>query len=294
MAWPERVALVHERLDNDGGAERVLWSFHELYPEAPIFTTMWNRTLVPQFEGCDVRLTWMQRLPFIGRAPRAYAALYPIAFALMDLRGYDLVISLSSAFAKGIRTDPNALHICYCFSPSNFVWRSSAYFTSAARRALARPLLVWLRIWERWGAQRPNAYVTMGAAVAERIRKFYGRGAEVIPLGLESVWFGEHVADEHFLVVSRLVEQKRIDLAIEACAAAGVPLVIAGAGRQEPRLRRMSGPEVRFVGHITDRARLRDLYARAAAVIVPAEEDFGLVPLEAQAAGTPVVAFDAG
>jgi glycosyltransferase involved in cell wall biosynthesis len=294
MAWPERVALVHERLDNDGGAERVLWSFHEMYPEAPIFTSMWNRALVPQFEGCDVRLTWMQRLPFIGQAPRAYAALYPIAFALLDLRGYDLVISLSSAFAKGIRTDPNALHVCYCFSPSNFVWRSSAYFTSGARRILAGPLLAWLRIWERWGAQRPNAYVTMGAAVAERIRRFYGRGAEVIPLGLESVWFSRHLADEHFLVVSRLVEQKRIDLAIEACAAAGVPLVIAGAGREEPRLRRMTGPDVRFVGHITDRARLRQLYARAAAVIVPAEEDFGLVPLEAQAAGTPVVAFDAG
>ena len=133
----------------------------------------------------------------------------------------------------------------------------------------------------------------MGAAVAGRIRTFYGRPAEVIPLGLESAWFSQHVADEHFLVVSRLVEQKRIDLAIEACAAAGVSLVIAGTGREEPRLRRMSGPDVRFAGHISD-ARLRELYARAAAVIVPAEEDFGLVPLEAQAAGTPVVAFDAG
>jgi glycosyltransferase involved in cell wall biosynthesis len=294
MARPERVALVHERLDQDGGAERVLWSFHEMYPEAPIYTSMWNRKVVPQFEGCDVRLTWMQGLPLIARAPRAYAALYPIAFALLDLRGYDLVISLSSAFAKGIRTDPGALHVCYCFSPSNFVWRSSAYFTSGLRRALSRPLLAWLRLWEHWGALRPDAYVTMGAAVAGRIRRHYGRGAEVIPLGLDSVWFGPHLANEHFLLVSRLVEQKRIDLAIASCARAGVPLLIAGEGRDEPRLRRLSGAGVRFLGHISDRARLRELYARATAVIVPAEEDFGLVPLEAQAVGTPVVAYDAG
>jgi glycosyltransferase involved in cell wall biosynthesis len=294
MAWPERVALVHERLDQDGGAERVLWSFHEMYPQAPIFTSMWNPKVVPQFESCDVRLTWMQHLPLITRAPRAYAALYPIAFAQLDLRGYDLVISLSSAFAKGIRTDRNAIHICYCFSPSNFVWRSSDYFTSAARRAIAQPLLAWLGVWERWSARRPDAYVAMGSAVAERIRSNYGRDAEIIPLGLDSPWFGPHVANEHFLLVSRLVEQKRIDLAIEACAAAGVPLLIAGEGRDEPRLRRLSGAGVTFLGHIRDRARMRDLYARATAVIVPAEEDFGLVPLEAQATGTPVVAYDAG
>src|SRR5207237_2177663 len=130
---------------------------------------------------------------------------------------------------------------------------------------------------------------TMGAAVAERIRRHYGRGAEVIPLGLDSTWFGAHLANEHFLLVSRLVEQKRVDLAIAACAAAGVQLLIAGEGRDEPRLRRLSGAGVRFLGHVKDRELLRDLYARATAVIVPAEEDFGLAPLEAQAAGTPVV-----
>jgi glycosyltransferase involved in cell wall biosynthesis len=288
------VALVHERLDQDGGAERVLWSFHEMYPDAAIFTSMWNTQLVPEFEGCDVRLSWMQHLPLIERAPRAYAALYPMAFAQLDLRGYDLVISLSSAFAKGIRTDRDALHICYCFSPSNFVWRSSAYFTSTARSALARPLVAWLRIWEEWAARRPDAYVAMGSAVADRISTFYGRHAEVIPLGLDANWFGPHVADEHFLVVSRLVEQKRVDLAITACLKAGVPLLIAGEGRDEPRLRRLAGAAVTFLGHIRDRARLRDLYARAKAVIVPAEEDFGLVALEAQASGTPVIAYDAG
>jgi glycosyltransferase involved in cell wall biosynthesis len=294
MAWPERVALVHERLDQDGGAERVLWSFHEMYPQAAIFTSMWNPKVAPQFEGCDVRLTWMQHLPLIARAPRAYAALYPIAFAQLDLRGYDLVISLSSAFAKGIRTDRDALHICYCFSPSNFVWRTGAYFTSSVRRAFAQPLLAWLRVWEEWGARRPDAYVAMGRAVADRIRIYYGRHAEVIPLGMDADWFGPHLADEYFLIAGRLVEQKRMDLAITACAAAGVPLVIAGEGRDEPRLRRMSGGGVKFLGHIRDRARMRDLFARATAVIVPGEEDFGLVPLEAQAAGTPVIAYDAG
>lgn len=291
---PERVALVHERLDQDGGAERVLWTFHEMYPQAPIFTSMWNRKAVPQFEGCDVRLTWMEHLPMIARAPRAYAALYPIAFSQLDLRGYDLVISLSSAFAKGIRTDPDTLHICYCFSPPNFVWRPSAYFTSWVRRVVAQPLLMWLRLWEAWGAHRPDAYVAMGSAIADRIRTYYGCDADVIPLGLDGHWFGPHVANDYFLVVSRLTEQKRIELAIAACAAAGVPLVIAGEGRDETRLRRLSGTGVKFLGHMRDRARMRDLYARATAVIVPGEGDFGLVPLEAQASGTPVIAYDAG
>jgi glycosyltransferase involved in cell wall biosynthesis len=149
-------------------------------------------------------------------------------------------------------------------------------------------------VWEKWGARRPDAYLAMGSAVAERISSHYKRQAEVIPLGLDAHWFGPHVANEHFLVASRLVEQKRIDLAIRACAAAGVPLVIAGEGRDEQRLRRMSGAGVQFLGHIRDRARMRDLYTRATAVIVPAEEDFGLVALEAQAAGTPVIAYDAG
>jgi glycosyltransferase involved in cell wall biosynthesis len=134
----------------------------------------------------------------------------------------------------------------------------------------------------------------MGSGVAARISTHYGRQAEVIPLGMDADSLGPHIANQYFLVASRLVEQKRIDLAISACAAAGVPLLIAGEGRDEARLRGMSGPAVKFLGHIRDRPRMRDLYARATAVIVPAEEDFGLVPLEAQAVGTPVIAYDAG
>lgn len=293
MSWPERVALVHDRLDQDGGAERVLWSLHRIFPQAPIFTSMWNQRVVPRFQGCDVRTTWMQRLPGINHSPRAYAALYPLAFAKLDLRAFDLVISLSSAFAKGIRTRPDGMHICYCHSPSNFLWRSSSYFPVAAMRMLALPVLAWLAAWERWAARQPDVYIATGHTVADRIRRFYGRQADSIAPPIDAGWFVPHEDGDFYLVVGRLVEQKRIDLAIDACGALNLPLFIVGEGRQAARLRRVAGVNVRFLGRISDHE-LRSLYARARAVLMPGEEDFGLVPLEAQAAGTPVIAYDAG
>ena len=292
MPLPERVALVHDRLDQNGGAERMLWTLHEMFPTAPIYTAMWNRRRVPQFEGCDVRTSWMQHLPGIGRLPRAYAPLYPLAFRSMRLRGFDLVISLTTSFAKGVRTD-GALHVCYCNSPSNFVWRSEAYFGRSWTRALVSPLRRWLAARDLEAAKQPDLWVTNGPAVAERIRRAYGKDAVIVPPGIDRRWFVEHRSDEFYLVVSRLVPHKRIDLAIDACRLAGVPLVVVGDGRAGADLRRLAGPDVRFAGRVSDE-KLPDLYARARAVLMPAEEDFGIVPLEAQAAGTPVIAFDAG
>ena len=288
-----RVALVHDRLDQHGGAERVLAVLHDMFPSAPIFTAMWNREAVPRFEGCDVRVSWMQRLPGIASLPRAYAALYPIAFAQLDLHGYDLVISHTTSFAKGVRVDPGALHVCYCASPSNFLWRPQAYFPSKRSRLATLPLRAWLKAWDRRAASQPQVYVANGAAVADRIRKFYGRPSAVIPPAVDSFWFTEHRADEFYLVAGRLVAQKRVDLAIRACGRLGVPLVVVGTGRDAGQLRRLAGPDVTFLGRVPD-AELRELYARARSVILPAEEDFGLVPVEAQAASTPVIAYDAG
>jgi glycosyltransferase involved in cell wall biosynthesis len=271
----------------------MLWTFHTMFPDAPIFTAMWNRRIVPRFEGCDVRTSWMQRLPGIQRRPRAYAALYPLAFAGLDLRGFKLVISLTTSFAKGVHTDPGSLHVCYCNSPSNFVWRPEAYFRGSVGRLLSAPLRAWLKAWDRRAALKPDVYVTSGRPVADRIRSFYQREAAIVPPAVEGRWFVRHTGSDFFLVVGRLVEQKRVDLAIEASTRLGVPLWIVGEGRAAGRLRRGAASTVRFLGPVSDR-QLQDLYVRAIAVVVPAEEDFGIVPLEAQAAGTPVVAYDAG
>ncbi|HVS06621.1 MAG TPA: glycosyltransferase [Candidatus Dormibacteraeota bacterium] len=270
----------------------MLWTLHEMFPTAPIYTAMWNRRLVPRFDSCDVRTSWMQRLPRIERAPRAYAALYPLAFASMKVTGFDLVISLTTSFAKGVRTD-GALHVCYCNSPSNFVWRSDAYFRRGLTRSLSAPLRTWLRAWDRGAARQPGLWVTNGQPVSDRIRLTYGKDAAIVPPGIDAKWFVEHKSDDFYLAVGRLVPHKRIELAIQACRQLSVPLWVAGDGRAADDLRRLAGPDVHFTGRVSDEE-LRDLYSRARVVLVPAEEDFGLVPLEAQAAGTPVIAYDAG
>ena len=270
----------------------MLWALHEMFPSAPIYTAMWNRRLVTRFVGCDVRTSWMQHLPGINRAPRAYAPLYPLAFAGTKLRGFDVVISLTTSFAKGVKTD-GAIHVCYCNSPSNFLWRSIAYFSGRLTRLASAPLRGWLRAWDIRSARQPDVWVTNGTAVADRIRHTYKKEPAIVPPGIDSSWFVEHQSEEFFLAVGRLVPHKRIDLAILACRQLGVPLWITGDGRAASDLRHLAGPDVQFTGPVSDDT-LRDLYSRARAVLVPAEEDFGLVPLEAQAAGTPVVAFDAG
>ena len=271
----------------------MLATLHEMFPQAPIFTAMWNRSKVARFQECEVHTSWMQSLPGISRAPRAYAALYPLAFARMDLRDFDLIISSTSSFAQGIHTRTDALHICYCHSPSNFVWRPRGYFRSPAIRAMATPLRLWLKAWERQAAKQPDHYIANGHEVAGRIRAFYHRDAAVVPPPIADAWFVPHHSDDFHLVVSRLVEQKRVDLAIQACERLGLPLWIVGEGRAGASLRANAGPNTRFLGSVTD-GELRRLYARARAVLVPAEEDFGIVPLEAQAAGTPIIAYDAG
>jgi len=270
----------------------VLWALHELFPEAPIYTTIWNRLAVPRFATCDVRTTWMQRLPRIQRSPRLYAALYPLAFRRLRLNHYDLVISSTSSFAHGIRTK-GAIHLSYCHSPANFVWRPRFYFDAFVVRAASLPLRAWLKAFDRRAARRPDHFVATGRTVAARITRYYRREPTIIPPPIARTWFLEHHSDDFFLFVGRLVPHKRARLAVEACAALGVPLVVAGTGRAGATLQKDAGDSTRFLGYVSD-AELRVLYAHARAVLLPSEEEFGLVSLEAQAAGTPVIAYDAG
>jgi glycosyltransferase involved in cell wall biosynthesis len=294
-----RVALVHDYLNQMGGAERVLLALHEQFPQAPIYTSIYDpRHVDRRFRMMDIRTSFMQRMPFVRRHHQPYLPLYPFAFERLDLREYDLVISDSSAFAKGIVTRPEALHICYCHTPMRWAWSYEEYVErerlGPVARAVLPPFVTWLRGWDYATAARVDYFIANSPAVAARIAKYYRRDAVVIPPPVDTSRFelsSEH--DDAFLIVSRLVPYKRIDVAIRAFNMTGLPLHIIGTGRDEGRLRRMAGKNIRFLGRLSD-DEVRQHLARCQAFIFPGEEDFGLAPVEAQASGRPVIAYAAG
>jgi len=293
-----RVAFVHDYLTQLGGAERVLLAMRPLYPDAPIYTSLYDRSACGEaFGGADVRTTWLQRLPFARRNFRALLPLYPRAFESLDLRSYDLVISSTTSFAKGVRVRPAALHVCYMNTPTRFLWYPDEYAMEIAPRSarlLLAGLLPPLRRWDYAAAQYPDHIVANSRNVAQRIRDCYGRESDVAhcPVDVAAFAPAPDVAD-YYLVVARLLPYKRVALAIDAAQSIGARLIVIGTGPDERRLRSTAGLSVSFVGRVNDAERRR-LFGRARAVIVPGIEDFGLVPLEAAAAGRPTVAFAAG
>lgn len=294
-----RVALVHEPLFGMGGSERVLLTLHQMFPQAPVYTSIFNpKRLDKAFGALDMRVSFMQRLPFVHRYHRAYLPLYPFAYERMDLRDYDLVISSSWSFAKSVVTRPETLHICYCHNSMRTAWQFEDSAEKEKLGRLPRAILPWyvtfLRNWDYATAARVDYFIANSPAVAGRIAKYYRRESAYIPPPVETGRF--FVADRHddyFLIVSRLVPYKRIDLAVQAFTQLGLPLRIVGGGREEGRLRRMAGKNVQFLGHVSD-DEVRSQLAHCRALIFPGEEDFGLTPVEAQASGRPVIAYGAG
>lgn len=296
-----KVALVHDYLNQMGGAERVVMAFHQLFPDAPIYTSIYDPQRVdPAFQKMDIRTSFMQKLPLVTRHHQPYLPLYPFAMESLDLRGYDLVLSSSSAFAKGVITRPDTMHICYCHTPMRWCWNYREYVERERLGALARSVLPFLitglRIWDQVSAMRVDHFIANSPIVAERIRKYYHRDAVIIPPPVEISRFAFDAStqtEDYFLIISRLVPYKRIDLAIEACNRLQLPLVIIGAGRDIERLKELSGPSIRFLGQLSDEEVLHH-YAHCRAFLFPGEEDFGITPLEAQAAGRPVIAYGSG
>lgn len=294
-----KVAIVHDYLNQAGGAERVVAAMHRLFPEAPIYTTIADprvvRSLVP---GAEVHTTWMQRLPGIDRHFRKYFLFYPHAIESLDLSEYDVVLSSSSAYAKGARVRPGAVHVCYCHTPMRFAYNFEGYaerehWGSMTRRLLP-PLIARVRRWDLRTADRPTVYVANSTIVAQRIAAHYHRLATVIPPPVEVHRFvPTPIGDGPYLIVSRLVAYKRIDLAVDAFTRLNRPLVIIGDGPARADLQRRAGPTVQFLGRVDD-ATVSAAYAGSRAVLFPGEEDFGIVPLEANAAGRPVIAFEGG
>lgn len=294
-----RVAIVHSWLNQYGGAERVLEQLHDIFPDAPIYTSMFEPRVFPKFyQSWDIRTSFLQRVPLSRRKHQLMLFLYPLAFESFDLSGYDLVISLTSGFCHGVRVTPNNKHVSYCLTPPRFLWTFDDYVAlegvgRATRTALGLSVPL-LKRWDYRVSQRVGSYVAISRVVQERIYRCYQRPSPIIypAIAVDSFQPSDDVGD-YFLTVSRLIPYKRVDLAIEACNRLNLPLKVVGGGRSEEALRRLAGPTIEFVGKV-DEAGLRRLYAGCRALIFPGEEDFGLTPVEAQAAGRPVIALGRG
>jgi glycosyltransferase involved in cell wall biosynthesis len=293
------LALVHDWLNQRGGAEDVLENLVEMHPQAPLFTSMyWREGMPPAYRHWDVRTTWMDRLPGIYRHHQPYLPLYPFAFGRLDLSGFDLVLSNKSGFCHGVRTGPESIHVCYCLAPTRYVWSFDAY---AAREALPgavrvalRPLVRLLRRWDYAAAQRVDHFVAISSEIQARIRQYYQRESTIIYPPVDTGRFHPtDEVDEYFLIISRLVPYRRIDLAVRAFNQLGLPLVIGGAGRDREPLEALAGPNITFLGYVPD-VELPDLYRRCRAYILPGSEDFGIAPVQAMAAGRPVIAYASG
>ncbi len=293
-----RLALVHDWLNQLGGAEDVLETLVEMFPQAPIYTSMYWREGMPEaYRAWDVRTTWMDRLPRIYQHHQPYLPLYPLAFSRLDLSGYDLVLSNKSGFCHGVRTGRTP-HICYCLTPTRYVWGFEDYaaresLSPAARFAL-RPLIGLLRRWDYRAAQRVTHFIAISHEVQARIRRYYRRDSTIIYPPVDTTRFEPSPNHEdYYLIVSRLIPYKRIDLAVRAFNQLGLPLVIAGDGRDRAALEALAGPTITFLGRVPDDD-LPELFARCRAYVLPGTEDFSIAPVQAQAAGRPVIAYRAG
>jgi glycosyltransferase involved in cell wall biosynthesis len=291
-----KTALVHDYLNQRGGAERVFAHFVRAWPDAPVYTALYDERatgdLVPRER---VRTSFLQRFPLRDRLFRAYAPLYPRAIEGFDLSGFDLIVSSTTAWAKGVRFRPDATHVCYINTVSRFVFDERRYVGGFGAGVLARPLIRSLAAWDVQAAQRPTRFIANSRNVADRVRRWYAREADVLPCPVDVDRFTiGRGSGAYYVVVSRLLRYKRIDLAIAACALAGVPLHVIGTGPDERRLKALArGTKTTFHGEVDDPAR-NAIVGDARAAILPGEEDFGLVPLEAAAAGRPTIAFAAG
>jgi glycosyltransferase involved in cell wall biosynthesis len=300
MDTPRHIAIVHEWFTAMRGGERCVEALCELFPGATLFALLHLRgTVSAGIERMPVRTSFIQHLPFAATAYRRYLPLFPAAVRSFDLRAFDLVITSHHCVAKAAPVGPEALHICYCHTPMRYLWdQYDAYFgrgragmfTRAAMRMAAGPL----RRWDVKTASAPHALVANSENVRRRIAALWHRDAGVIYPPVDTSMFLPSTRDDgYFLVVSAFVPYKRVDLAIQACAASGERLVIVGDGPDAARLRAAAGPGVTFAGRVDDRE-LRELYGGCRGVLFPGEEDFGIVPLEAMATGKPVIAFARG
>jgi glycosyltransferase involved in cell wall biosynthesis len=288
-----RVALVHDFLLDLRGAERVFAAICDAWPDADVFTTIYDeRGTERRFAARRPRTSFLQRVRPTSRTFRPLLPLYPHAIESFDLRGYDTVISSSSAWAHGVLVEPGTVHVCYCHNPFRYAW-TEREATLQARHPVVRPALrAVLSRWRRWdwiAAQRVDRYVANSRLTAARVRRYFGREAAVLHPPVELARFRPAPVGDHYIVLAELMAHKRIDVAVRAFNRLRLPLLVVGDGPAARRLRRLAGPTVSFAGRVSDR-RVADLLARARALVVTASEEFGLAAVEALASGRPVIA----
>lgn len=295
-----KVALVYDRVNKFGGAEQILLALHALWPEAPLYTSVYDHKLTPWADSFEVRTSFLQKLPLPKNKHELYPYLMGPVFETFNFDEFDVVISVTHEFAKAIITKPHTLHICYCLNPVGYLWSGyDAYFSHKSNlfRQTTLSVIKYLRWYDKIIAHRPDSYMAISRTVADRIKKYYGLDSKVIypPVSAPEVSNKKFIIknEKYFLVVSRLVSEKRLDIAVEAFNKSGLPLRIVGTGSEKSHLKSMAGANIEFIGYVSDEEKWA-YYQNCQAVIIPGEEDFNIVAVEAQMAGKPVVAFGMG
>ncbi|KGR90031.1 glycosyl transferase [Ureibacillus massiliensis 4400831 = CIP 108448 = CCUG 49529] len=294
-----KVAIVHDWLIGMGGADKVVAELHKLFPDAPIYTSVVNYDkLDPEFREMDIRTTFIQKLPFSKTKYNRYLPLFPIAFEAFDLREYDLIISSTASIGvKGVIRDSSSAHICYCHTPPRYSWdfyHEYLNYSGWFQRKIIPFLMHYLRMYDQLSANRVDYYISNSTIVKERIKKIYQRDAEIIhpPVDVERFKMSTE-SEDFYLVVSRLVPYKKIDLAVQACSQLNKRLIVIGSGSELNNLKQMAGPSVEFLGYQSDEI-VKEYMQKCNAFLFPGYEDFGIAPVEAQACGKPVIAYGKG
>jgi glycosyltransferase involved in cell wall biosynthesis len=296
-----KIAFVYDRVNKWGGAERVLLALHKIWPDAPLYTAVYDPHKATWARVFEVRPSFLSKLPWARRSHELFPWLTPMAFESFSFDKFDVVISVTSAEAKNIITKPGTIHICYCLTPTRYLWSGFTQYLNSpglgpwsgiGKWALGRMVHV-LRRWDLVAAKRPDMYVAISDAVKDRIYSYYGQKATVIYPPVYVNKFSNKKSKGYFLVVSRLVGYKRVDLLIDAFNSLGWPLIVVGTGRDKNRLMRKAKDNISFKGNVSERE-LIALYGECRAFVYAGEEDFGIVACEAQAAGKPVIAYKKG
>ena len=309
-----KVAIVYDRVNKWGGAERVLLTLHEMFPEAPLYTSVYDEKKSPWAKVFPkIHTSFLQHVPFAKSNHELFGWLMPFVFESFNFDKYDLIISVTSEAAKGIITKPGTLHVSYILTPTRYLWSHyDLYFKNKLLKFISKPFINWLRNWDKMVANRPDKIIEISTAVQARIKKYYNREAEVIfppvvalhhknsllrvprcKIGETSRSFLLDVNRDYYLIVSRLVPYKRVDIAVKAFNKLKLPLVIVGTGSQVSNLKFIANNNIKFAGEVSEEELVK-YYQGAKALIMPQEEDFGITAVESQSYGVPVIAYKKG
>lgn len=296
-----KIALVHDYLVQNGGAERVLKCLTEIWPEAPVYTILYDNQKCPEFQNQKIKTSFLQKIPLARKYHRFFPFLMMNAIEQFDFNYYDVVFSDSSSFAKNIITSPKTLHICYCHTPMRYAWDDCQHYTQEFGfpgwlKKIVPFLMNYIRVWDYCSSNGVDSFISNSNFVKGRVRKYYQRNSIVInpPVQVDKFYLTpENELGDYFLITGRMMKYKKMDLVIRVFNELKIPLKIIGKGVEYKNLKKIAGPTVEFLGRVSEE-KLREAYSKAQAFIFPQEEDFGIVAIEALASGRPVIAYKAG